>query len=228
MSQFKTSFSYVEALNKLTSKLEESANKHNYQTILCTSSIENEGKSSIAVNIAISLAKNKKKVLLIDADLRKPSLNKIFERKVNFPLIDVLMNKNKWKESIVSLEKEHLDVIFSRVCHQSQEILSNSNLKQILNEMKKEYDFIIVDSAPSRYLVDTSIIAQMCDATLLVVKQNDATCKTINDTIYHLVNSSCNVIGAVYNGSVFNPMKSKAMYGYRYGYYRYHRERRSS
>lgn len=226
VSHFKTSFAYVEALNKLASKLDESASKHDYQTILLTSSLENEGKSSVAVNLAISLAKNKKKVLLIDADLRKPSLHKIFERKVKSSFVEVLMNKKDWKDCVVALEKEHIDVLFSKPCAQSQEILVNSDLESLFNEMKKDYDYIIVDSAPSRYIADTTMIAQSCDATLLVVKQNDATCKMVNDTIYHLVSSNANVIGAVYNASVYNPMKITSMYGYRYGYYRYHRERR--
>lgn len=227
VSHFKTSFAYVEALNKLASKLEESASKHHYQTILLTSSLENEGKSSVAVNLAISLAKNKKKVLLIDADLRKPSLHKIFERKVKNCFVDVLEHQQNWQDCLVSLEKEHIDVIFSKPCNYSQDLFMNANLKQLFASMKKHYDYIIVDSAPSRYIADTSMMASQCDATLLVVKQNDASCKMINDTIYHLANSSANIIGAVYNASVYNPMKSASMYGYRYGYYHYHRERRS-
>ncbi|MGN1344863.1 MAG: hypothetical protein ACI4U3_09790 [Traorella sp.] len=68
------------------------------------------------------------------------------------------------------------------------------------------------------------MIASLCDATLLVVQQNNATCKIINDTIYHLVNNRANVIGTIFNGSVYDFRRVYSSYGYRYGYYRYHRE----
>lgn len=227
VSQFKTGFSYIEALNKLASKVDESARKNNYKTILITSALENEGKSSVAINLAISLAKNKKKVLVIDADLRKPSMHKILERNVEYSFVDVLTKEKKWKDTVVSLEKEHIDVIFSKVTENSQELLSQLNLKVLFGQMKKYYDYIIIDSAPSRYIADTSIIAGSVDATYVVVKQDEATCKVINDTIYHLTNADGNVVGTIYNSSVYNPFKSHSSYGYRYGYYRYHRERRS-
>ena len=227
VSQFKTGFTYVEAMNKLASKVEELSRKHKYQTLLITSSLENEGKSSVAVNLAISLAKNKKKVLIIDSDLRKPSLHKIFEHHFQFGFSDILHNHINWKKAIVSLEKEHIDVIFTKVDEDSQELLSHYDLLSLLNEMKKEYDYVIVDSSPSRYIVDTSYIVSSCDATFMVVKQDSATCKVINDTIYQLSNASANIVGTIYNGSVYNPLKSHSAYGYRYGYYRYHRERKS-
>lgn len=220
VSHFKTSFSYVEAMNRLASKLEDSAKKNGYQTILMTSALENEGKSTTSVNLAISLAKNKNKVLLIDADLRNPSLHKILNQRVDIRFGHVLRGRAKWQESVVSLEKEHIDVIFTKPLRQSQEAISQSQLPLILNEMKRYYDYIIIDSAPSRYIADTSMIAPLCDATMMVVKQNGTSCKVINDTIYHLLNASSNIIGTIYNASVYNPMKVKSSYGYRYGYYR--------
>lgn len=225
VSHFKTGFSYVEAMNKLASKVEELCRKNHDKSILITSSVENEGKSSIAVNLAISLAKNKKKVIVIDADLRKPALHKIFEYKPELCLSDILERKNKIKECIVSLEKEHIDVIFGRMHEDSQRILTQYDFKVLLRTLKRDYDYIIVDSAPSRYINDTSLIASSCDVALLVVKQNGATCKVINDTIYHLSNASANISGVIYNGSVYNPFKARSTYGYRYGGYRYHRER---
>lgn len=229
VSHFKTSFSYVEAMNRLASKVEMSQKKHGYQTFLMTSSLENEGKSSIAVNLAISLAKNKHKVLIIDADLRKPSLHKIFEREVSSNIIDVLEKKITWQKSVVTLDKEHIDVIFSKVHLNSQDLLSNFDFNTMLEEMKKEYDFIIVDSAPCRFVIDTVMIANTCDATFMVIKQNDANCKVINDSIYRLTSASAHVIGSIYNESVFNPFYSHSRYGYgyKYGYYRYYKERKS-
>ena len=226
VSHFNTGFSYVESMNKLASKVEQVSNEHDYKTFLITSSLENEGKSSVAVNLAISLAKNKHKVLLVDGDMKKPALHKIFEKEVDKSLVDVLDKNESWQDCIVSLEREQIDVIFSCADDGSQEMLAEK-FGEFINKVKEEYEYIIVDSAPSRYIQDTTMIASLCDATFVVVQQNNATCKVINDTIYYLVNNNANVIGTIYNASVFDFMKAQNSYGYRYGNYRYHRERGS-
>lgn len=227
VSQFKTGFSYIEAMNKLASKVEETCKKNHEKTILITSSLENEGKSSVAVNLAISLAKNKKKVLVIDGDLRKPALHKIFEKEIQYSLVDVLEKKCQRKEAIISLEKEHIDVIFSKAMDNPQDIFSKTDFHQFIQSLKKDYDYIIVDSAPSRYMSDTSMIASCCDLTFMVVRQDLASAKVINDTIYQLNSADANVVGVIYNSSVYNPVQVHQSYGYRYGYYRYRREGRS-
>lgn len=230
VNHFRTGFSYVESMNKLASKIEENYKKYQYQTILITSSLENEGKSSLAVNLALTLSKNKHKVLLIDGDLRKPSLHKIFEYQPQHYLSEILNNNQKCHHCITHLKKEKIDIIFSNTCLNSQELLSQFSFQEFFHELKKEYDYIIIDSAPSRFIADTSMIATYCDSTYIVVKQNDATCKVINDTIYHLTNTSANIVGTIYNASVYNPFQIHSLYGYRYGYrygyYRYNKEKR--
>lgn len=231
VNHFRTGFSYVEAMNKLASKIEDNYKKYQYQTILMTSSLENEGKSSIAVNLALTLSKNKHKVLLIDGDLRKPSIHKIFEYQPQHYLSEILNHEQNVHNCITHLKKEKIDVIFSQTCLQSQELLSHFSFQDMFEQLKKEYDYIIIDSAPSRYIADTSMIASYCDSAYIVVKQNDATCKVINDTIYHLINASTHIVGTIYNASVYNPFVIHSLYGYRYGYrygyYRYNKERRS-
>ena len=197
-----------ESMNKLASKVEQVSNEHDYKTFLITSSLENEGKSSVAVNLAISLAKNKHKVLLVDGDMKKPALHKIFEKEVDKSLVDVLDKNESWQDCIVSLEREQIDVIFSCADDESQEMLAEK-FGEFINKVKEEYEYIIVDSAPSRYIQDTTMIASLCDATFVVVQQNNATCKVINDTIYYLVNNNANVIGTIYNASVFDFMKAQ-------------------
>lgn len=230
VNHFRTGFSYVESMNKLASKIEDNYKKYQYQTILMTSSLENEGKSSIAVNLALTLSKNKHKVLLIDGDLRKPSIHKIFEYQPQHDLTEILNHEQNVHDCITSLKKEKIDVIFSKTCLQSQELLSQFSFQEFFDQLKKEYDYIIIDSAPSRYIADTSMFAPYCDSTYIVVKQNDATCKVINDTIYHLTNTSANIVGTIYNASIYNPFMIHSLYGYRYGYrygyYRYNKERR--
>ena len=225
VTKFQTAFSYVEAMNKFASKVETSCKKRQYQSILITSSLENEGKSTIAVNLALSLAKNKHKVLLIDTDFRKPALHKIFEKEGSYSIVDLLNQQYSWKDIVVSMKKEHIDVIFSKTEDVPNDFYNQIHFEKIIEEMKKEYDYIVIDSAPSFYIPDTLNIAGYVDATFIVVKQNEASAKIINDTIYRLMNASGHVIGTIYNGSVYNPLKTQSVYGYRYGYYRYRKER---
>lgn len=223
VSHFQTGFGYVEAMNKLASKIENEHIGHKFKTFLITSSLENEGKSSVAVNLAISLAKNKHKVLLVDADMRKPALHKIFEYTPDKTLVEILSDDEAWKKCVVHLDRENVDVIFSTPSNESQELLSEK-FQGFIRKAKRSYDYVIIDSAPSRYIHDTAMISSLCDATLLVVQQNTTACKIINDTIYQLVNNGANVIGAIFNGSVYDITRVRSSYGYRYGYYRYHRK----
>ena len=135
--------------------------------------------------------------------------------KINKPIDDILLIEDDCNIEIAS----NLYVT----------ILDKSNGKNIAISCAQgaTVKYIIVDSAPSRYIQDTSMIAPLCDATFVVVQQNNATCKVINDTIYCLVNNHANVIGTIYNASVFDFIKAQNSYGYRYGNYRYHRERGS-
>ena len=123
------------------------------------------------------------------------------------------------------MKKEHIDVIFSKIEDVPHDFYNQIHFEKIIEEMKKEYDYIVIDSAPSFYIPDTLNIAGYVDATFIVVKQNEASAKIINDTIYRLMNASGHVIGTIYNGSVYNPLKTQSVYGYRYGYYRYRKER---
>lgn len=228
ISHFKTSFEYVEAVKKLATKVLASARKHAYQTILITSSIENEGKSSVAVNLALALAGNGKKVVLIDGDLRQPSLQKILETRPKQNLIHVLDGECSWQEATLSMARYEIDVLFSKnVRDRAGTYLESAAFKHMLEEMKAVYDYVIIDSAPCRHLTDTLYIASQADATLLVVRQNSASAMTINDTIYRLVRASANVIGCVYNGRMIEWYSTKNSYRYRYGQYRYRHQRGS-
>lgn len=99
-------------MKKLRSRIEESSRKHGYQSIMVTSVMENEGKSSIAANLAVSLAKGGHHVLMIDADIRKPSLHRILNMETVHSLNAALQGKD-WKEEVVHSERFHMDVLCS-------------------------------------------------------------------------------------------------------------------
>lgn len=218
-----TSFFYIEAIKKLANKLEESCKKHGYKTIMFTSSLENEGKSSVAVNTALALAKKDKKVLLIDGDLRKPSLYKLLDIKGDYDLLKELDGSVKIQDkfyqqigkltvlvnTVPSRDTDHIDLLMSHI-------------KDL-----DYYDYVIIDTCPSRHLNDSLTIASQCDAVMMVIKQNYPTTTVINDTIERIISSNGNIIGGVFVKDIINLNNTFNSYGYGYGYgYGHSKERR--
>ncbi len=226
ITSLKISFRYKEAVKKLRSRIEESSRKHGYQTIMVTSVMENEGKSSIAANLAISLAKGGHHVLMIDADIRKPSLDRILNMETEHSLNAALSGKD-WKKEVMHSERFHMDVLCStQDLENAEKLLSSEQMKKLLEEAKQSYEFVIVDTSPAAGLSDPLIISEHCDASLLVIRQNLAGARRINDTIDRLVTVRNNLIGCIYNGAVFDPLSEQKAYGYRYRYNRYSNEGR--
>ena len=226
ITSLKTSFRYKEAVKKLRSRIEESSRKHGYQTIMVTSVMEDEGKSSIAANLAISLAKGGHHVLMIDADIRKPSLDRILNMDTEHSLNAALLGKD-WKKEVMQSERFHMDVLCSiQDLENAEKLLSSEQMKKLLEEAKQSYEFVIVDTSPAAGLSDPLIISEHCDASLLVIRQNLAGARRINDTIDRLVTVRNNLIGCIYNGAVFDPLSEQKAYGYRYRYNRYSNEGR--
>lgn len=226
ITSLKTSFRYKEAVKKLRSRIEESSRKHGYQTIMVTSVMENEGKSSIAANLAISLAKGGHHVLMIDADIRKPSLDRILNMETEHSLNAALSGKD-WKKEVMLSERFHMDVLCSiQDLENAEKLLSSEQMEKLLEEAKQSYEFVIVDTSPAAGLSDPLIISEHCDASLLVIRQNLAGARRINDTIDRLVTVRNNLIGCIYNGAVFDPLSEQKAYGYRYRYNRYSNEGR--
>lgn len=222
ITSLKTSFFYRESINKLRSKVEASSKKHGYTSFMVTSALENEGKSSIAANLALALAKNGHKTLIIDLDIRKPSLDKIFGLDNSQCINKAIDGTMPWKSQVVTLENTGLNVL---ACKQDIEnadrLASSERLKALMEEFYKEYDYVIIDVSPSYLLNEPMTINELVDATLFVVRQDFADRETINETISRLSYVKNNVIGVVFNSRVLEPGTSTGTYGYRYGYNRY-------
>lgn len=222
ITSLKTSFHYKESIKKLRNRIEESSKKHNYKTIMITSSLENEGKSSIAANLAISLAQNDHRVLLIDGDIRKPSVHKLFNVKTDLSLNQYIKEGKYWNGICLPLGKYKLDLIVAnQELEHAEKYIQSDKMKQLIEEASTIYDYVIVDTSPARYLNEPIIMNEYVDATLLVIKQDSASIKVINETINKLNSSKNNIIGCIYNASVVDLIRHQKMYGYRYGYNRY-------
>lgn len=193
---------------------------------MVTSVNENEGKSTIIANLALSLTAAGKNVLLIDLDMRKPSLYKIFE--VENQEIDVLGKVLKGEsdaENLIQvLSKEKLCVIFNtKEYSRSTELLSGERLKLLLNYLREKFDYILIDTPPMQTVADAEVIAGAAEASLVVVREHQTPVPAILEVLDSLRDSNAKPIGCVLNDSYGNIGQSLggyqygSDYGYRYG-----------
>lgn len=221
ITSLKTSFFFRESMNKLRSKVEASSDKHGYKSFMITSAYENEGKSSVAANLALALAKNGRKVVLVDADFNKPAVFKIFDLDGSKSLNKAIEGTSSWSSQIVS-DRTGLDLLPCSQDTLKSEILTNSKkLDEIMKELREEYDFVIVDTSPAYLLNETMAMNELVDATLFVVRQDYATSDVINETVKRLTYVKDNVLGVVFKNGVSEGNKGTSNYNNRYGYNKY-------
>lgn len=220
-TSLKTSFFFRKSINKLRSKVEASSDKHGYKSFMITSAYENEGKSSVAANLALALAKNGRKVVLVDADFNKPAVFKIFDLDGSKSLNKAIEGTFNWRSQVVS-DRSGLDLLPCSQDSLKSEILTNSKkLDEIMKELREEYDFVIVDTSPAYLLNETMAMNELVDATLFVVRQDYATSDVINETVKRLTYVKDNVLGVVFKNVVSEGNKGTSNYNNRYGYNKY-------
>lgn len=221
ITSLKTSFFFRESMNKLRSKVEASSDKHGYKSFMITSAYENEGKSSVAANLALALAKNGHKVVLVDADFNKPAVFKIFELDGSKSLNKAIEGTSSWSSQVVS-NRSGLDLLPCSQDTLKSEILTNSKkLDEIMKELREEYDFVIVDTSPAYLLNEPMAMNELVDATLFIVRQDYATSDVVNETVKRLTYVKDNVLGVVFKNVVSEGNKGTSNYNNRYGYNKY-------
>ncbi len=218
--------SYKEAIHTLRIRIEKVMEKEEKKVILVTSSLPNEGKSTIAVNLALSIASRGKKVLLIDGDLRAPSVYKYFTKeqmKKKKGLSDILLNNGSIKDAVFSPSIQNLDVILGgERIEDPSKILAGEQLHLLLEEVKKSYDYIIFDSSPAAMLSDTTAMAGIMDAVLFVIRQDYTKIQYAQEGLALLNESGILSLGCVMNYAEAGLNHyGYGYYGSRYSKYRY-------
>ena len=194
------SMSYLEAIRKLRIRIMKDVEKKEYQTLLVTSSIPGEGKTTLSANLAISIAQQGKKVLLVDCDLRNPSIAGVMNEQEPHPgLGSVLKKEVPLSEAItnVKLPKERtnengsLHVIFGGAPDGENSLLIGSGrMRALIKALKSKYDIIILDTAPSELLADAPLLGKYVDAALYVIRYDYTKLREIREGVESLVDSS--------------------------------------
>lgn len=193
------------------------------KTVLITSCVKNEGKSTISIELSKSLALSEKKVLLIDSDLRKSVFASRYttnEEKV-IGLSEYLSGQAELDDILYSTQHENLFMIFAgAVPPNPVELLGSSKFQSLITKARDEYDYVIIDAAPLGAVIDASAISAFVDGAILVITANEISYRFAEDVKIQLEKSNCKVLGAILNRV---PMKSGSYYNsyYRKYYGRY-------
>lgn len=206
----------------LRTNIEYSSYDKKLKSIVVTSSEAGEGKSTTSSNLALSFAQIGKKTILIDCDLRKPSIHKLFRISNLNGLSEVLIGNKEIEECIYSYN-ELLDVLPSgHIPPNPSEMISSAKMENLLSELAEIYDYIIIDSAPIQAVTDAQILSVKADGTIIVVRAEKTKKESILSSKNLLEKVGANIIGIVLNG-IENKNKK---YYYYYGEEKKKRKRR--
>lgn len=184
------------------------------KTILFTSSDVSEGKSTVSANTAVTWAQQGKKVLFIDADLRRPTLHTTSGLTNTQGLSTILVNNEDYRSIAVQSVIDNLTVITSGpVPPNPAELLNSGRMKALLKSVQAEFDLVVLDVPPLLSVTDTQILAANVDGVILVVRQGVAQRASVKRATELL-----NMVHANVLGYVLNDVTSKSGYGYGYGY----------
>ena len=222
-----TNFAYTEQINTICAQMELEAVNHNSKIFIVTGVGENEGKSTVAGNIASALAMMGKKVALVDCDLRNPSLSRFFDGKyVSSVPLNKLLSQPFSRDQLLScmLRHNHFDLymLFSQVPdRRCTELLTSHTMATLLLQLRV-FDYVILDTPPMGYFADTEALLDSVDASMLVVRQDRTPACDINDAIDLLRSSNSRFIGCILNDMTGSLTEGGGYgYGYGYGYGRY-------
>lgn len=209
----------AEAYRALRTRVQFSRpDKESLKTILITSPSPQEGKTTVAINLAGSFALANKKTLIVDCDLRKPRLHQILERDKKPGLIDYLVGDYKLDQVINSTEINGLSIITSgTIPPNPSEMLDSKQMEDFLTEMRSKFDYVILDSPPIVAVTDAEILAKKVDGSILIISADVTELSLLDRAVQLLKHDNSIIIGAVLNNFSTKP-GYKSYYKY-YSYY---------
>lgn len=203
----------TESINTIRTNILYMNSTKNAKTILITSCMPREGKSWISTNIAVSFAETNKKVLLVDADMRKGRINKIFKVDNRAGLSNYLFNMNSDVEKDVYLAKEYIKETKIPNLHiltngtippNPFELLASSNMKELLAILKSIYDIIIIDAPPCKLVSDSIVLSTIVDSSVIVTNSGNTKISDLKE-----IKKSINIVGGKIIGAIVNKAKIK-------------------
>lgn len=201
-----------EAYRSIRTNIQFSSIDKKIKTILVTSSKQDEGKSTVISNMAVSFAAlEEKKVLIIDADLRNPSVHRKFSLTNTYGLTEILSGQKNFEQVVQNTEINNLQIIAAgKMPPNPSEMLISKKMEDFIKTLEDSYDYIFIDTPPIGVITDAGAIANYSDATVLVVGSGETDIEMAKMTKEKLEKVKANIIGVILN----KYMKEDDAYGY--------------
>ena len=210
-----SSFAEQEAYKTLRTNVRFFLQGNGCKKVCVTSGAAGEGKSMTLLNLAIAIAQAGDKVLLIDADMRRPTLARRLEEKATPGLSNVLAGLSAAKDAIRKNVFTNLDILFSGdIPPNPSELLGSEAMQKIVEDLSKDYDYILVDTPPVNVVSDACIVTNLMDGVLLLVRQDSSKKDEVRRAVQSLRFTGAKPLAFVLNGVSLEKKKKKA-----YGYY---------
>ena len=196
-----TNFAIQEAYKRLRTNIRFCIRDQKCKKFCLTSGQAGEGKSITLLNLAISIAQTGKKVLLIDADLRRPAVARLLVEKASPGLSEILVGEAKADDAIRVGIYPNLDILFSgEIPPNPSEILSGESMQMLIEDCAEKYDYILVDTPPVNVVTDACVVANLLDGVLLLVRQGRSKKDGVRQAINNLQLTGANILGYILNG----------------------------
>lgn len=204
-----------EAFRSLRTNLQFTSVDRKVKSILITSSLPNEGKSTIIKNLAYALAMTGVKVIVVDCDLRNPTVHQMFKIPNMGGLTNIIVEDDRYEKYVISdKEFDNLGIITSGpIPPNPSELIGSNRMKSFLDKLKENYDYVLLDAPPVLLVTDPTVLAPVVDGVILVIQANKTEIEATKRAKEILTNVKANILGAV-----LNKVKEQRS-GYYYYYY---------
>jgi len=209
-----------------TSILFSQADREALKTLSFTSAFPQEGKSTTATNMAVSFAQLGPKVLLVDTDLRKPRIHKIFKVRNIVGLSNVLTGRIQPRDAIQSTQVPNLEILpCGPIPPNPAELLNSPRMAELLNLLRTKYSYVLIDTPPMLFVSDAAIVSSICDCTIIVLRPEKAFRKPFLTMVGELAKAKAKVAGVIFNDvnirkNTYYADHYRYHYRYKYGSYK--------
>ena len=205
----------AEAYRGIRTSIEFSNLDKNLQVITVTSSMQNEGKSTVLANLAVSFANLDKKVLIMEGDLRNPSVHRMFNISNIKGLTDILLQNKVFADCVHCTDVKNLHVLTcGAIPPNPSEMLSSKKIRDFIESLREYYDYIFIDAPPIGIVTDAGIISTFTDGCIFVVGAGDADIEMAKVSKERLEKVGANILGVVLNK--FEASGASGYYNYYY------------
>lgn len=216
-------FNYVEAYKMLCTNIEFLRATHKCKNIMITSTLANEGKTNISVNLALTLSGYNKSVCLVECDLRRPTVHRfIASNKNSYGLTNVLKGQVELSSVLHKVSGTKMSILLAgSIPPNPSELLSSNNMKNLVAELEEQFDYVLYDTPPVFLVTDAAALGKYMDGAIFVIKHNFTERGMVVQAKKNLEIAGVKIFGAIYSNYSAKSTGAYSKYS-RYNYYDYY------